>query len=319
MCRTLLIGCVLVAIPGCRSVGDRLLSLGGPAGDVLVIAAVIEPPPKPAEPFGQYPRYEAFERAYEAETGRPASVETCYLFQARLGLESGRYHAALLSPVQFAQLSDRDTLQVLAVSRDSDGRACQAAVLVVPAAGDIREVAALRGRSIAFGPQNDSLTHHAALHLLEQSGLAKGDLALELLPVPGSLKHLPDGRAVAQAVLAGNAAAGFMTEGEWEALAPDRGIDATESAAAGPVQSELRVLARTVALPRQLVVVPKRLSAARSRELLDFLLGVGPRHAGAVAAQGCGGYVAATDEVLAGCRALRVREPAEPPPSPAEE
>lgn len=316
---TLLTALVLASAVGCQSTGVRLLSLVGLTREPTVIAAVVERPTGAVDVLNPFPPFAALERAYEADTGRPASVEPCFLFQAQLGLDSGWYQCALLSPAQFVQLPNRDTLQVLAVPRDNNGRVCQAAVLVVPAAGDIREVAALRGRSIAFGPQNDSLTHHAALHLLEQSGLAKGDLALELLPVPGSLKHLPDGRAVAQAVLAGNAAAGFMTEGEWEALPPDRGIDATESAAAGPVQSELRVLARTVALPRHLVVVPKKLSAARTREIRDFLLGVGPRHAGAVAPLLCTGYVAATDDVLAGCRALKVREPAEPPASPAEE
>ncbi len=318
MRRALLTGLVLTAAVGCQSTGTRLLSLVRLTREPTVIAAVVERPTGAVAVLNPFPQYSALERAYEADTGRPASVEPCFLFQAQLGLDSGWYHCALLSPGQFVQLPNRDKLQVLAVARYADGRVCQAAVLVVPAAGDVDEVAELRGRSIAFGPRNDSLTHHAALQLLEQSGLARRDPALELLPVPGTLRHLPDGRAVARAVLRGEVAAGFMTEAEWEGLPPDRGLDTADGAAGGPTRNDLRILARTAALPRQLVVAPRRLSAERVREIRDFLLAAGQRHADAVAALSCTGYVSVTDELLAACHALRVREPEEPPESPSE-
>ena len=187
---------------------------------------------------------------------------------------------------------------MLAGTVDEQGRTARSAVLVVPVQSEVHAPADLRGQVVAFGPAGDSRTVYAGLLLLRDAGLRKTDLALEVLPVPGGLKHFPDMRSLAQAVINGSAAAGFMDEVAWDAF-PKHADQAGE-----PARDKLRVLAPTVALPGRLLIASPKLDAATVEQVRAFLLSVGRDHPELVKPLAISGYAAPSEELLAACRSL---------------
>lgn len=178
----------------------------------------------------------------------------------------------------------------------------------------------LRGKVVAFGSVDDARTHLAALQLLQDGGLDKTDLSLEVLPLPGSLRHLPDGRAVAQAVMSGSANAGFVDQAAWEAFAEHQERERE------PARDKLRIIARTVVLPQRLMIASSKLDDAAAGKVRAFLLAVGTQHPEVLKPLDISGYQVPSEKLLSACRALvpteRPKEPREPeqgdPPPPAE-
>ena len=187
---------------------------------------------------------------------------------------------------------------------DGKGRAARKALLVVAAGTEIRSAAELSGKVVAFGPRENARTHLAAMQLIREAGLQRTDLALELLPVPGSLKHMPDGRAVAQTVINGSAAAGFIDEAAWETLA-EHPTQVDE-----PARDQLRVIGQTVAVPDRLWVVSPQLDDATLKSIQGFLLALGPDDADTLKPLNASGFRAPDEETLAACRRLAAAKPA---------
>lgn len=309
----LLAATALVGAPGCQTAGGRFLSLIGLQKEPLALAVLVEPGPAGAvQSLNPFTPYAGLQGALRDALGRPISVDLCFPFQGEGGLHSGWYDLAVVTPAQFARLESRERLPVLAVALDEQGRAAQPALLIVPAASPTRGIADLRGKVVAFGPAEDSRTHHAALQLLERAGLARTDLQLSPVPLPGSLKHFPNMRAVAQSVLAGSSDAGFITQAAWDAL-PERDARPGE-----PARAALRVLAATAALPDRLVVGSPKLDAPTADQVRAALLAVGRTRPEAVAPLGSAGFVEPEPELLAACRALAVGAagPADKPGTP---
>jgi ABC-type phosphate/phosphonate transport system substrate-binding protein len=119
-----------------------------------------------------------------------------------------------------------------------------------------------------------------------------------VLPVPGTLKHLPDMRAVAQTVLAGGAAAGFIDEAAWETL-PER-----QTKEGAPARDKLRVIARTCALPDSLIVASAKLDPATAERVQAFLLAIGHQHPDVLRPLAVSGYQAPAAGLLTTCRNL---------------
>lgn len=289
---------LLLTAAGCHTAGQRFLSLVGLSRAPLALAVAIDRPEEAAQALNPFPTYTQLQGSLSEHLGRPIAVDVCFDFQAAQGLETGWYDFALLTPWQFAQLPPACPARVLAVSTDEHGRAARAAFLIVRSASDVQQLADLRGKVVAFGPANDARCHHAGLKLLESAGVNRSDLALELLPLPGSLNHLPDGRAIAQAVASGSAAAGFVDEAEWEGL-PEHAASEHE-----PARDGLRVVGRTIAVPDRLVLASARLDASISRALRAFFLDVGRDHAGVLKPLAVHGFQEPSDELLAACRTL---------------
>lgn len=286
-------------LTGCQSAGARFLNLIGLEKRPLSVALVADQPAAlVVHTLNPFPSYTPFQVALAEHVGRPVAMDVCLPFQADSSLGSGWYDVAVVTPAQYASLSKCGPLNVLAVSVDSRNRAGRSAVLLVREDSDVRGVSDLRGRTVAFGPAGDSRAHHAALRLLEAGGVQKGDLALDLLPVPGALRHLPDAGAVVRAITSGSAAAGFIDEADWEALAA-QGADPTS---ADP--DRLRVIARTVALPDVLVVASARLDPRLAKRVQAFLLEVQLDHPTAAAPPTVRGYQVPSGELLAACRGL---------------
>ncbi len=307
----LLLAVALSLLTGCHSTGVRFLSLIGLEKQPLSVALVAgQPTEAVAEALNPFPAYAALQKALSEQLGRPVAVDVCFPFQVDSSLVSGWYDLAVVTPSQYAGLTEPQSLRVLAIPLDQQHRPARSAVLVVSAGSPVQTMPELRGRAVAFGPPGDSRTHYAALLLLQEAGLKKTDLALDLLPVPGSLKHLPDMRSVAQTVIAGSAAAGFIDEAAWAAFP-------THSAQAGePAQDKLRALARTRALPDSLVVASPKLDAATADRVQAFLLAAGTEHPDALEPLALSGYQTPTADLLSACRSLSSAERAPAPQAP---
>jgi ABC-type phosphate/phosphonate transport system substrate-binding protein len=239
-------------VAGCQTTGLRFLNLVGLTHKPVAVALVSKNEASPVlnvvGALNPFPAYVALQEAMAKGLDRPVGVEPCFAPQVEPGLRSGWYDLAVISPPQWAGFENRTDLRVVVAPVDQRDRIVRCAFLVVAADSPIRAVEELRGKSVAFGPPEDTLTHYAALALLRRQGVTTADLKLELLPIPGSLKHIADGRGLALSVISGGSAAGFIDEADFESL-PVQG-----SGDSDPAQSKLRVVDRTLALPQRLIV-----------------------------------------------------------------
>lgn len=289
----------LLLLAGCQSTGVRFLSLIGLEKRPLSVALVADQPTELISgALNPFPAYAPLQKALSEQLGRPVAVDACFAFQADSGLASGWYDLAIVTPAQYAALPKPQAINVLAVPVDRHKHAARSAVLVVPANSPVSSIPDLRGRAVAFGPEGDSRTHYAALQLLGDAGLKRTDLSLDVLPVPGSLKHCPDMRSVAQTLVTGSAAAGFIDEAAWDAF-PEHDIRNGE-----PARDKLRILGRTSPLPDVLVLASEKLDAATADHVRTFLLSVGTKSPAVLKPLAASGYQLPTNELLAACRSL---------------
>lgn len=310
----LLAGLAMLGATGCQTTTSYFLSTIGLQKKPLAVALVLDE--RPGELVGAlnpFTRYDGLQKALSADLGRPVAIDPCFAFQAQNGLNSGWYGVAVVTPVQYARLAARSEYRILAVPADAQQRSARCAVLIARAGSEFGQPADLRGKVVAFGPQDDSRTHHAALLLLKDAGLTKADLALEPLPVPGSLKHMPDARAVAQSVLNQSSDAGFLDEADWEAL-PETAEDVDAAA-----QDKFKVLGRTVALPTRLLISSPKLDQATADAVQERLLAMAVRHPEVFEPLGATAYVLPDERALVASRALMVGEVVEPAETPSQE
>jgi ABC-type phosphate/phosphonate transport system substrate-binding protein len=294
---------LLTGAGGCQSTGLRFLNLVGLEKDPLVIALVAQqqksgPEVNPLALLNPFGPYERLQSALRAELGRPVAWDLCFPVQLEPGLNTGFFHLALISPLEYARLPQPERFTVVAVPADERGQVARPAVLVVAADSAIQSVEDLRGKTVAFGPANDSRTHAAALELLAQHGLKPGDLSLELLPLPGSLKHMPNMRAVAQSVMHASSDAGFIDAAAWEAF-PELAEREDD-----PARGRLRVIAKTSAVPEQLVVGSPKLDQAVMEKVRAALLALERAHPEALRPLHVSSYQVPTDELIQACRRL---------------
>ncbi len=311
--------CLLVVIAlsgatGCQTTGSYLLSTIGLEKKPVAVALVLEEKPGAAvASLNPFPAYVPLQKALADDLGRPVAVDSCFAFQACQGLSNGWYAVAVVTPTQFARLPKDQSWRVLAAPVDPQGRVTRRAVLVVATGSPVTGAAELRGKVVAFGPRDDARTHLAALQLLREAGLEPTDLSLELLPIPGSLKHMPDMRAVAQTVINGSADAGFIDEAAWEAFAEHSQQEGE------PARDKLRIIGRTVALPGRLLIASPKLDDTTARKVSAFLLATGTKHPEVLEPLGLSGYQLPDDAAITACRVLAagetIEEPAEPPAS----
>jgi ABC-type phosphate/phosphonate transport system substrate-binding protein len=300
-CRALacVLGVLLLACAaGCQTTGFNFLSLIGLEKKPISVALVVDrPTDAAARALDPFPTYAPLQQAMNDDLGRPVAVDICFPFQLLSGFRTDWYQMAVVSPAQFATLSESLDARPIVASVDAQGRAARAAVLVVPAGSAWQAPADLRGKVVAFGPENDSRTHWAGLLLLKDAGLSVTDLSLELLPVPGSLKHLPDGRSVAQTVANGTAQAGFIDEADWEQLPAQAHADEI-------ARDRLRVIGRTIALPSRVFIGAPKLDDATFSKLREFFVGICARRPEVLQQLTASGFIVPPDDMLETCRRL---------------
>lgn len=310
----LLLAAALGYALGCHAAGTRFLSLIRVQEAPVAIALGMDAHPEDiAEALNPFPRYMALQQALQRDLDRPTTLEPCFPPQLAAGLASGWYQLAIVTPAQYARMPQPNRFRVLVVPVDLRNRPTDHALLVVDTNSNIRAVSDLPGCVVAFGPADDSLTHHAALQHLREQGVQKSDLALELLPLPNSLKHFSTMRNVALSVMHDSSDAGFLTASAWEGFPRH---DPQE----GPAQDQLRVIDRTRALPHALVLVSPALDETTVSRVRQFFLDAGEQHPAALAPIGFAGYVEPDDELLESCRGLVLADHASPkaaPPTPA--
>lgn len=237
----------LGAAIGCQSTGLRLLNVIGVSKRPVVIGLASQNDvTHVGNALNPFPAHEEFRKALGERIGRPVAIEPCFAFQVPGLLKDNWYNLAVISPAHYARYNDPVSFPILVLPADENGRIVRAAVLVTAANSPIQKPGDLRSKSVGFGPAEDSLTHYAALELLWEYNIQRSDLALEVLPVPGSLRHFDSGRDVAKSILGGGVAAGFMDERDWEAL-PETAGDEAE-----PSRSKLRILGKTASYPIRL-------------------------------------------------------------------
>lgn len=241
-----------------------LLALSNVVGIKPVVIAVVSD--DPLKLFNPFSAYDPLRQALSDEIRRPVALDTCVPLQMAGLLKEGFYQFAIVSPIDYARLPERDFFPVLAAPSDAQTRRTRFAFLVVPWNSPIQSVEELRGKLIAFGPAGNPITHKAALALLERAGINEIDVGKELLPVPGALRHVPIARALAQSLLSGASAAGFIDNADWESL-PEQSPNDTE-----PSRRRLRVLARTASMPTSFIVASPKADPAMVDALRTALL-----------------------------------------------
>ena len=308
--RPALLLCVLTLLgaTGCQSAGLRFLSLIGLEKEPVVVALVAEKRPAasaaPLEALNPFAPYDALRAELSKELGRPVALDLCFPLQLAPSLSTGMFHLAVVSPGQYAGLAKREQFPVIAVPSNAEGRVTRPALLVVPSGSPVESVEALRGMTVAFGPARDARTHYAAVNLLARHGLKTSDLSLEVLPILGSLKHMPNMRAVAQTVINGSSGAGFIDAAAWAEF-PEHDERRGE-----PARDKLRVIARTAELPDRLILASSKLDQAALEGTREFLLAAGEKHPESLRPLRVAHYAAPTDEILAACAGLLKAEPA---------
>ncbi|MCA9243362.1 MAG: PhnD/SsuA/transferrin family substrate-binding protein [Phycisphaerales bacterium] len=308
----LVVGAALGAATGCRSaIGVGLLNLVGLSEKPLVLGVVTErldAAQRSAELLNPIGPYNDAMNALGAATRRRVTPSVCFPFQTQPNLDVGLYHLAVLTPCQFARLTDPTKVEVMATAIDLQGRAARPALLIARDDSPIKACEDLRGKVVAFGPKNDSRTHTAALMLLDSHGLKPGDLSLEVLPVPGSLKHFPNANGVVKSVNNRSSAAGFVDIADWEALPETGSADA-------PGRSSFRIVAETVALPNHLILRSPTLDETTTEAARAFFLSVSEHNREAMRPIGVSGYEAPTPDVMETCLSLRAVVSADSPAS----
>lgn len=294
---------LVLGVCGCQTTGAKFLNLIGVQREPVTFALVIDSASRvAAESINPFSRYAALQESLAETIGRPVTLEPCFPFQAGVGLENGWYCVAVMTPAHYAALPHADECTVLAVEVGLDGSVLDEGVMIVERGSASEAVEDVRGETVAFGPQNDTYTHHAALALLQEHGLEKTDLALSAVPFPGSLKHYPHMRGVAQATMNQSVAAGFVTRSAWEQL-PEHAEGADE-----PARDRLRAVAATKAYPRTLIVASPKMDEATRAAIRDFLLEVGQEQPEVVEPIGIQGYAAADEMLVARCRDMQLAD-----------
>jgi hypothetical protein len=286
---------VLVWQSGCQSgaPGASLLSLFGLSKKPVVVALVVEP--GVLDPFSPH---ENLRKAMSVAIERPVRLDLCLPVQLEPNLTLGFYDFAVVTPACYVGMKNRERFEAFAVSVDEAGRVARRAVLVVAADSELAHVADLRGKTVAFGPRGDARTHHAGLALLREHGLKKTELSLSLFPIPGSLKHLPKMRDIAQSVINGSCDAGFIDEVAFNGFPETSGVEGE------PARDKLRVIAHTMSLPNKLVVRSPKVDAETARKVADFLLTAGTQHPEALRPLLFSGYQKPTAKLLGSCERL---------------
>lgn len=297
---------------GCRLELPFLSFRGGQ--DALLIGLVarqdVAPGENPLELLNPLGPYEALRDAMQQELGRPVRLDLCLRPLLEPCLRDGHYGVAILSPYEYALLPGPERFEIIAVSTDAAARPARSALLVVAATSTAQTIADLRGRKIAFGLQRDARAHAAGLELLGEHGLSRGDLSLEVLPLPGSLRTFPKPRDVMQAVVNGSYDAGFVDEASWESL-PAGGDSLT--------RGRMRVLGRTAALPDLIVLASPKLDAAQRERLSQTLLALGHKRPDALRPLNIAGFAAIPADVRAACLRLHQSPAVAPATAPAGE
>lgn len=308
----------LATLTGCQagaSAGIELLHLVGIAQKPLGVSHVAEPgraPDSAAGLINPFAQYDAFHAALGRATKRTVVPDLALPFQIAPNLSLGLTQLAVVTPLQYAQIGDRDRFPVLAVSVDEGGKAMRPALLVVPASSSVQQIGALRGAAVAFGPAGDARAHHAALMLLADNGLKPADLSLSVVPIPGSLRHYPNPRAVAQAVMNNSCVAGFVDEAAWDAL-PEHASGDNE-----PAHDRFRVLAKTRPMPQRLVIASPTIDARLRASVTDFLMGSARNNPDALRPLKQSGFEAPTAEAKAAWESLAgVAPESQPSETPA--
>lgn len=296
-------GAALSLPAGCTGgLPHRFLSLIGLSQKPLVMAFVLtehESEGGLATLVNPFAPYRPLNEGLGHAVGRQVVEDLCFPFQLGPSLQLGVAHLAMISPVHYAQLSRSGKFEVLAVSADETGQVARPGLLIVPANSPIHDVADVRGKIVAFGPPSDGRTHEAALLLLAEHGLKPTDLALEALPVVGSLKTFPKSKDVAQSVMNGSSDAGFVDESAWNAWAAPQPPREGE-----PTQGRFRVIAKTMPVPDYLVVASPALDATTASATREFLLGVDRSNPKLLESLRTSGYRAPDAELLAACARL---------------
>lgn len=289
-----LLSVLLMSQSGC--IRQSVLALGHVFGTKpIAIGIVTENPIDMIVPFTAY---DGLCRRLSKETGRNVVAQPCAPFQVESYLESGFYQFAVVTPAQYARLSNRDALTVVAAPKDSEERLARAALLLVASDSDYHEVTQLRNKLIAFGPSGNSRTHIAALELLKEHGIGRDAIKTDMLPIPGSLRHVADARAIVRSVASGGSDAGFIDEADWQTSAEA----ANSTSIASP--ERFRVIGRTIALPDALIVASPKTPQEVIDQVRRFLIAASQDNMDVLEPLKISGYVHVSDDLIRACEAL---------------
>lgn len=287
--------------------GARFLSFVGLTQKPVIVALV--PQPGVLNPFASH---EELRKTMSASLKRPVLLDLCLPIQLSPNLDLGFYDFAIASEECYASIPGRERFGVVAVARDQNGQAARPAVLIVATDSAIDDVSGLRDKRVAFGPLLDGRTHLAALLLLSDHGLRKSDLKLELLPVPGSLRHFSSMTGIARSVVQGDSDAGFMDEAAYDELPPS--ADGNQ-----PARDKLRVIARTMPIADTLVIRSPKAEPEVVQQVAAFLLDAETKCPGALRPLRVSGYEAPDAQLTERCRRLASAAEATPPAPSADD
>lgn len=226
--------------------------------------------------WGKKAPWDPLARELSAHLGRPVKIENLQPFQIEFHLrETGRLQFALITADEYLEITKPGLVgEVLALS---EARTRQG-VIVANAKSDIDEIADLKGRRFAFGPQRDAVLHEGTVALLADRGVSTSDLATL---IPGLLQFHISSREAAKEIAYGLTNAGVIEADEFDAYPPTGGrwIPFVETFS----KDQFRELARTSAVREETMGEGPFLASQRTdRELAQrvraFLLSAQTEH-----------------------------------------
>lgn len=140
-----------------------------------------------------------------AQTGAKITLRIAKDYQEHIiDVGTGCVDIAYLGPASYVKLVERYGPQRLLGRFETDGKPVFYGVLFTRAGSPVRSLKDLRGKRIAFGDRNSTMSHLVPLHMLKQAGVGLKDLAAH--------EFLNKHENVALGVLSGDFDAGAVKE-----------------------------------------------------------------------------------------------------------
>jgi phosphonate transport system substrate-binding protein len=253
---------------------DSSAAATAPEGPTLVIGSVSDDPKEEAEVFQPFADHLAAELADEGIVAGEVVVAETAEEMAEL-MAAGEVDLFVDSMYGITSVVEAGAA-VPVLRRWKDGAPTYHSVVVARADSGLATAEQLRGRTIAFEEETSTDGYFLPVSTLREQGLTLTELPRPNADVPpGEAGYVfsGDDENTIFSVLTGRVAAGAVSAEDLEELAGDR-------------LGELRVIARTIDVPRHGVVASKRLDGELRSAIVDTLTGLERSRAGREALEG---------------------------------
>lgn len=215
----------------------------------------------PLEPAPWFP----LQVAIRTQLGRPSRFVRSNYRSIRYHMGEGRFHFAMVSATEYAEITRRPVSRIVAVPVNVKGTQERCGLFIVRKESKFDKLTDLKGKQVEFGPKGDAVCHWAAVEKLKEVGLTEDDLKKSLLP-PYNF-HI-NSFEVAKAVLNEGADAGVVDELEFESW-PEKSTILTRLSVC---QDRFRIVGRTDPVPEGPFIASVKIEPELFEEMQDLLV-----------------------------------------------